>query len=82
MTAYQYNSLTLAALTLNLRRLCWIRTIVLCFMTAAALYGYFYLAIESQLLAVGIVIALQALITALTYLRLKSNRVVSETELE
>ena len=49
-------------------------------MTAAALYGYFYLAIESQLFAVGIIITFQALITALTYLRLRSNRVVSETE--
>lgn len=77
---YPQNSLTLAALTLNLRRLCWIRAIVLAFMFAALLYGYLYLDIESQLFAVTIVIAIQILITALTYLRLRSNRVVSETE--
>ena len=77
---YPHNSLTLAALTLNLRRLCWIRAIVLVFMSAALLYGYRYLGIESQLFAVAIVIAIQGLITSLTYLRLRSNRVVSETE--
>ena len=77
---YPHNSLTLAALTLNLRRLCWIRAIVLVFMSAALLYGYLYLDIASQLFAVAIVIAIQILITALTYLRLRSNRVVSETE--
>lgn len=77
---YPHNSLTLAALTLNLRRLCWIRAIVLIFISAALLYGYRYLGIESQLFAVAIIIAIQALIISLTYLRLRSNRVVSETE--
>ena len=77
---YPNKSLTLAALTLNLRRLCWIRAIVLLFMSVAALYGYIYLGIQSQLLSVGIVIAIQGFITALTYLRLRSNRVVSEAE--
>ena len=84
MTAYQYSSLTLAALTLNLRRLCWIRAIVLVFMSVAALYGYLYLAIQSQLFAVALIIASQALITALTYLKLRRNiaatKTVTETE--
>ena len=77
---YPHNSLTLAALTLNLRRLCWIRAIVLLFMSVAAFYGYIYLGIQSQLFSVGIVIGIQSFVTALTYLRLRSNRVVSETE--
>ena len=80
MTAYQHSSLTLAALTLNLRRLCWIRAIVLLFMSIAAFYGYLYLAIQSQLFAVALVIASQALITALTYLKLRRNIIVTETE--
>ena len=80
MTAYQHSSLTLAALTLNLRRLCWIRAIVLLFMSIAAFYGYLYLAIQSQLFAVALVIASQALITTLTYLRLCRNIIVTETE--
>jgi len=84
VTAYQYSSLTLAALTLNLRRLCWIRAIVLVFMSVAALYGYLYLAIQSQLFAVALIIASQALITALTYLKLRRNiaatKTVTETE--
>ena len=80
MTAYQQSSLTLAALTLNLRRLCWIRAIVLLFMSVAAFYGYIYLAIQSQLFAVALVIASQALITALTYLKLRRNIIVTETE--
>jgi len=49
-------------------------------MLVATLYGYIYLGIQSQLLSVGIVIGIQGFITAVTYLRLRSNRVVSETE--
>ena len=53
-------------------------------MSVAAFYGYAYLAIQSQLFAVAIVIGSQALMTLFTYLRLKPNApaniVVTESE--
>lgn len=49
-------------------------------MSVAAFYGYIYLAIQSQLFAVAIVIIMQALITIGTYFWLKANVVVTETQ--
>ena len=78
MAANQTTSLTLAALTLNLRRLCIIRAIVLLFMAAAAIYGYLHLDIGHQLIAVAIILSGQALLTAITYLRCRSEQMVTE----
>lgn len=84
LNAYKKTSFTLAALTLNLRRLCLIRVIVLLFMTIAAIYGYFFLALQQQLFAVIAVIAAQSILTAMTLYRLRNNNnsitVVTETE--
>lgn len=78
--ARKERSFTLAALTLNLRRLCLIRSIVLLFMATAVIYAYIWLDMREQLFAVIIVIAVQASITALTFYRLSQNTTVTELQ--
>lgn len=71
-------SFTLAAFTLNLRRLCIIRTIVLLCMSAAVVYGYLYLDIASQLTAVTIIIVAQTLLTVSSYWQCRREQAVTE----